>query len=81
LIEELKFSEEAAVKRSREIRDHVFILRNPVFDAARCRYRKWYELGYRCISYKGWVFAYEHILDGVAIHDMLHSKLIADVVY
>jgi hypothetical protein len=78
---ELHFSKPAARRRSQHIRNYVFRLRNPMFNTARCRSRKWHALGYHCISFDGWVFAYEYILDGVVVRDMMHSSLIADVVY
>jgi hypothetical protein len=60
--------------------EHVAKLRCPG-DAALCRYRKWRESGYRCISFGGWVFAYLVVPEGVVVRDMMHGSLIDDVAY
>jgi plasmid stabilization system protein ParE len=77
----LHFSKQAARRRSDKIRGSVLRLHNPVFDTALCRFRRWHVLGYRCISFDGWVFAYEIVVDGVIVQDMAHSSVLADVVY
>ncbi len=48
-------------------------------DHALCRFRAWREAGYRCISFEGWVFAYEVVPQGVIVRDMSHGKLLTDV--
>jgi hypothetical protein len=50
-------------------------------DSALCRFRPWNRLGYHCIAFEGWVFAYEIFDDGVIVRDMSHGKLLVDVVY
>lgn len=50
-------------------------LKNPG-DYARCRFRKWRELGYLCVPFEGWVFAYQAFIEGVIIRDMSHAKAI-----
>jgi hypothetical protein len=48
-------------------------------DYALCRFKRWRALGYRCVSFEGWVFAYEVFEGGVIVRDMSHGKLLADV--
>jgi hypothetical protein len=50
-------------------------------DLALCRFRPWRESGYRCVSFEGWVFAYEIVPEGVIVRDMSHGKLLVDVNY
>ena len=49
----------------------------------RCRYNDygWYEKGYSCIPYKGWIFAYNASSTIVVIRGLEHSKNLKDVVY
>lgn len=47
-------------------------------DYALCRFERWRALGYRCISFEGWVFAYEVAPEGVIVQDMSHAKMLAD---
>jgi len=78
LIDELKLSEEAALKRSRRMRTFVKSLGYPV-DYALCRFKKWRKLGFRCAVFeKSWVFAYEIYDDGIIIRDMSHTALLAE---
>jgi hypothetical protein len=75
---ELKFSKEAARKRSDRMRVFVASLRHSV-DYALCRFKKWQELGYRCAVFeKDWVFAYEIFEDGVIVRDMSHTALLVE---
>jgi len=70
---ELKFSKEAARKRSDRMRVFVASLAMPA-DYALCRFKKWRELGYRCAVFeKSWVFAYEIFDGGVIVRDMAHT--------
>jgi hypothetical protein len=70
---ELKFSKEAAHKRSDKMRNFLNSLSNPA-DYALCRFKRWRELGYRCVVFeKSWVFAYEIIDGGVIVRDMAHG--------
>ena len=76
LIDELKLSEEAALKRSRRMRKFIASLANPA-DYPLCRFKKWQELGYRCAVFeKSWVFAYEIFDGGVIVRDMSHTDLL-----
>jgi plasmid stabilization system protein ParE len=77
LVDELKLSETAALRRSRRLREFVRSLGNPG-DYALCRYKKWRAMSYRCAAFEGWVFAYETFDDGVIIRDMAHGKLLDD---
>ena len=77
LVDELKLSEMASLRRSRRIREFIHSLRNPG-DYALCRFRKWREAGYHCAPFEGWVFAYEVFPDGIIIRDMSHGKLLGD---
>jgi hypothetical protein len=66
---------------ARVVRIHKFLatLANPG-DYALCRFRRWRVLGYHCVSFEGWVFAYETFDEGVIIRDMSHGKLLVDTV-
>jgi plasmid stabilization system protein ParE len=79
LVDELKFSESVAKKRSARLRSIVKSLAGPVRHAL-CRFRPWREAGYHCVPFEGWVFAYEVLDEGVIIRDMKHGRLLADVV-
>jgi hypothetical protein len=73
LLDELKLSEEFALKRSQRMRYFVSSLRNPA-DYSLCRFQKWRDLGYRCAVFeKSWVFAYEIFEGGVIVRDMSHT--------
>jgi hypothetical protein len=73
---EIKFSKEAALKRSDRMREFLKSLSFPA-DYALCRFKKWRELGYRCAVFeKDWVFAYEVFDDGVIIQDMSHTAIL-----
>jgi hypothetical protein len=74
-----KLSPEAASRRMDRIGHRIQSLSNPV-DAAFCRFRRWRSLGYRCISFEGWVFAYLVVPEGVIVRDMAHSSVLYDVV-
>jgi plasmid stabilization system protein ParE len=76
---DFKFSDHAIEKYRRRFGDFLKSLENPG-DYARCRNRKWYDLGYRCVHFQGWVLAYEIVPEGIIIHEMTHAKLIHDVV-
>jgi hypothetical protein len=80
LSQEYKMSRAAANARIKRIYARLAMLRSPG-DTALCRSRKWHTLGYHCISFERWVFAYEVVPEGVIVRDMTHSSLIADVVY
>ncbi|MCL2501794.1 MAG: hypothetical protein FWE30_01240 [Bacteroidales bacterium] len=78
LKEELKFSKEAARKRSDKMRFFLKSLSAPA-DYSLCRFRKWRELGYRCVVFeKSWVFAYEILDSGIIIRDMSHTAMLKD---
>ena len=73
LIDELKLSEEAALKRSRRMRAFIASLDNPV-DYVLCCFKRWRTLGYRFVAHENsWVFSYEIVADGVIIRDMSHT--------
>jgi len=78
LIDELKLSEEAALKRSQRMREFIASLNNQV-DYPLCRFKKWRELGYRCAVFeKSWIFAYEIFEGGVIVRDMSHTAILAE---
>jgi hypothetical protein len=78
LRDELKLSKEAAARRMDRIGERLYSLSVPG-DSPLCRFRKWHELVYRCVSFEGWVFAYEILSEGIIIRDMAHGKLLADM--
>lgn len=70
LINGLKLSEEASLKRSSRMRLFVHSLANLV-DYPTCRFKKWLKLNLRCAVFEiDWVFAYERFDDGIIIIDM-----------
>ncbi len=78
LVDELKLSEQAALKRTGLMRSFVKELdgnvRHPL-----CRFKRWRVLGYRCTVFeKDWVFAYEIVPEGVIVRDMSHAKLLKE---
>ena len=76
LIDELKLSPEAALRRSARMREFVHAF-SGVADYPKCRFKKWRKLGYRCAVFeKDWVFAYEVFEDGVIVMDMSHTSLL-----
>ena len=77
LKENLKFSKEAARKRSDRMRDFLKSLSNPA-DYALCRFKRWRTLGYRCSTFEGWVFAYEVFYGGVIVQDMAHGATLIE---
>ena len=80
LVLELLLSEDAATKRMDKIGGRLVALSSSG-NYAKCRFRLWREAGYHCLSFEGWVFAYEIVPDGVIVRDMQHSKMLADVIY
>ena len=78
LVDELKLSEEAALRRSQRMRNFVTSLEMPTCYPL-CRFRQWNLLGYRCAVFeKAWVFAYEVFDDGVIIRDMSHTAVLIE---
>lgn len=78
LVDELKLSQEAALRRSGQMRKYIRAFNNAV-DYPLCRFKKWRELGYRCAVFeKNWVFAYEIIGEGIIVRDMSHTSLLID---
>ena len=78
LIDELKLSEEAALRRSQRMRTFIASLSNPV-DYALCRFKRWRMKGYHCVVFeKDWVFAYEIYENGVIIRDMAHTATLIE---
>jgi len=76
LVDELKLSEEAALKRSQRMRDFVSSLVMPTCYPL-CRFQQWSLLGYRCAVFeKSWVFAYEAFDEGVIVRDMSHTAIL-----
>ena len=79
LIDELKLSEEFALKRSRRMRVLINSLCNPA-DYPLCRFKKWKVLGYRCVVFeRDWVFAYEVFKNGVIVRDMAHTSTLFEL--
>lgn len=78
LVEELKLSREAALKRTERMDEFLRSLGNAA-DYPLCRFRKWCTLGYRCAIFeKDWVFAYELFDEGIIVRDMSHTALLKE---
>ncbi len=78
LIDDLKLSEEAALRRSRRMREYVQAFSCAV-NYPLCRFKKWRMLGYRCAVFeKDWIFAYEIFEDGVIVRDMSHTSVLIE---
>ena len=78
LIDTLKLSEDAALRRSDRMREFVRAFSNEA-DYPLCRFKKWRALGYRCAVFeKDWIFAYEVFDDGVIVRDMSHTSLMTE---
>ena len=78
LQEEMKFSKEAARRRSDRMRVFLKSLSAPV-DYAPCRFKRWQKLGYRCAVFeKSWIFAYEIFDSGIIVRDMSHTTMLAE---
>ena len=78
LVDELKLSEEASLKRSRCMREFVRSLGNNA-DYPICRFKKWQTLGYRCAVFeRTWIFAYEIFDNGIIVCDMSHTATLAE---
>ena len=76
LVDELKLSEEAALKRSQRMREFVSSITMPT-SYPLCRFIRWQNLGYRCAVFeKTWVFAYEIFDDGIIVRDMSHTTVL-----
>lgn len=78
LLDDLKLSEEAALKRTDRI-DRFITRLGALVDYPLCRFEKWRMLGYHCAVFeKDWVFAYELFDNGIIIRDMSHTKLLQE---
>lgn len=78
LVEELKLSRDAALKRTERMDEFLRSLGNAA-DYPLCRFRKWCTLGYRCAIFeKDWVFAYELFDEGIIVRDMSHTALLKE---
>jgi hypothetical protein len=78
LVDELKLSEQAAMRRIDSMLIFLKSLNAPA-DHSLCRFKKWNVLGYRCITFeKTWVFAYEIIDNGVIVRDMENTALLIE---
>lgn len=78
LLDELKLSREAALKRTDRMDEFLRSLSNAA-DYPLCRFRRWCSLGYRCAIFeKDWVFAYELFDKGIIIRDMSHTSLLKE---
>lgn len=78
LLNELKLSREAALKRTDRMDDFLRSLGNAA-DYPLCRFRKWCSLGYRCAVFeKDWIFAYESFEDGIIVRDMAHTSVLSE---
>lgn len=78
LIDELKLSEEAALRRSARMREYVRSFSN-VVNYPLCRFKRWRMFGYRCAVFeKDWIFAYEIIEEGIIVRDMAHTSLLIE---
>jgi len=78
LVDELKLSEESALKRSQRMREFVGSLTIPTAYPL-CRFTRWQLLGYRCAVFeRTWVFAYEIFTEGIIIRDMSHTTVLTE---
>ncbi len=78
LTDGLKMSEETALRRSGRMREFVRSLQ-AYADYPLCRFKKWRELGYKCVPFeKDWIFAYEVFEGGIIIRDMSHTSLLSE---
>jgi len=77
LKEELKFSKEAARKRSDRMREFLKSLSAPA-DYALCRFKRWRAMGYRCAVFEKWIFAYETFDGGVIVQDMAYGATLIE---
>lgn len=78
LLEELKLSRKAALKRTDRMDEFLRSLGNAA-DYPLCRFRKWCSLGYHCAIFeKDWVFADELFEDGIIIRDMSHTAILKE---
>lgn len=76
MLDVLKLSEEAALKRSQRMRTFIHELALPA-DYSLCRFKQWRSLGYRCAVFeKDWVFAYEIFSNGIIVRDMSHTTML-----
>lgn len=78
LLDELKLSRKAALKRTDRMDEFLRSLGNAA-DYPLCRFRKWCSLGYHCAVFeKDWVFAYELFEEGVIVRDMSHTAILKE---
>jgi len=78
LIDELGLSEDAALRRSRRMKEYILSLSQPA-DHPMCRFNRWRKLRYRCAIFeRDWVFAYEVFKEGVIIRDMAHVSSLVE---
>lgn len=78
LLDELKLSEDAALRRSARMRRFVASL-SGVADYSLCRFKKWRAQGWRCAVFeKNWIFAYEVFDGGIIVRDMSHAALLKE---
>ena len=74
----LKFSKEAAKKRTDRMGDFLKSLDN-IAIYPLCRFKRWRILGYHCVVFeKDWVFAYEILTDGIIVQDMAHTAILVE---
>ncbi len=78
LVREYKLSR--AASHNRIFRIHRFLagLVAPA-DYALCRFTRWRALGYRCLPFENWVFAYQVVPEGVIVRDMAHGSSLKDL--
>ena len=77
LIFNLRLSEIDAEDRINRMEEFVASLSKPV-DYALCRFKRWRALGYRCVVFEGWVFAYEIVDGGIIVRDMAHGATLIE---
>ena len=76
LSEELKMSQEAALKRTDRMNEFLKSL-DGIAIYPLCRFLRWLVLGYRCVVFeKDWIFAYEILEDGIIVQDMAHTSIL-----
>ena len=79
LLFELNLSKEAAHKRIDRMKTFLQSLSCEVANYPLCRFKKWHDLGYRCVVFeKNWIFAYEVFDEGIIIQDMSHTNLLIE---
>ena len=75
---ELKLSRDLAFRKTFMMREFIHSLGGPIL-YAKCRFREWAALGYRCAIFeKSWIFAYEVFDEVIIVRDMKHGSALKE---